>query len=219
VVLAFSKDDPELLSASPDETSEGPWLGRFDEVIGGSVAWIGAAFAFFTLMVSRFPQVALEAIPLPVALALAVVVALPARVPAGAALLIAVGLERGGLPFPAALVFALLAPAPGAVELTAIAHRAGRSAALRLALACVLSALGLGVVTALGASLVAPYTAPLFPKLAPRFAMLLLAALAVRAVFDRGLRGLLLEVFPSHDTASSTESPRAEEPEAPVAAS
>ena len=203
VVLAFSKNDPELVAPSPATPADAQWLARLDDVIGNSVAWTGAALAFFTLMASRFPQAALESLPLPVALALAVVVALPARVPAGAAVLIAAGLERGGLPFAAALVFALLAPAPGAVELTAVAHRVGRSASLRLALACVLTALGLGVVAALAASLIAPHTAPLFPQLTPRFAMLLLAALALRAAFDRSLRGLLLEVFPSHDTAGS----------------
>jgi hypothetical protein len=46
---------------------------------------------------------------------------------------------------------------------------------------------------------------PPFPWSSSRLAFLVLAALALRAAFERGLRGFFLRVFPSHDTASHTE--------------
>jgi hypothetical protein len=144
-------------------------------------------------------------VSLPVALALAVVVALPARVPTAAAVLVAAALERAGLRFEAALVFTLIAPAPGTVELTELAQHRGKGAALRLAFGIVGSALAVGFLAAVGQSFIASRMAPLFPTLTSRLALLVLAALGVRAAFDRSVRGLLLQIFHSHDTASHAE--------------
>jgi hypothetical protein len=126
-------------------------------------------------------------------------------VPAGASIVIAAALVHAGLPFAAALVFVLLAPAPGAVEVANIAHRRGGKGTLWFAATVVFAAVGLGVVAATaGAAFVADMRPP-FPDFTSRLALFILAALALRAAFDRSLRGLLLAVFPSHDTASHTD--------------
>jgi hypothetical protein len=203
--LALSKQDAELFLAPKEAPPGTPFFIRLDDLVSDSIPWILAAFAFFTLMMSSFPQRALEGVPLPAAIALAVVVAVPVRVPAGASIVIAAALNRAGLPFAAALVFALLAPAPGAVELANIAHRRGMKATLWFAATIVLAAVGLGVVAATGGATFVADMRPPFTDLTSRVALFILGALALRAAFDRGLRGLMLEVFPSHDTASHTD--------------
>jgi hypothetical protein len=179
-----------------------PWLVRLDDLVTDSIPWIGAAFAFWVLVVARFPQRELEMLAPPVALGLAVLVAVPARVPAAAAVIVAAALEYAGLRFEAAVAFAVLAAAPGASELARIAGKAGTRAALRLAAGFTLPVVAVAGAAIAAESILAPlHTAP-FAKVGSRFALLLLVVLGMRAAFDRGLRGLLLKVFPSHDTAS-----------------
>jgi hypothetical protein len=205
-VSVFSPKHAEpVLPARDASAPELPWLIRLDDRMSESVPWIGAAFAFLALMASSFPERALETLSLPVALALAVVVALPARVPTAAAVLIAAALARAGLRYEAALVFTLIAPAPGTAELSELAHHRGKGAALRLAFGIVGSALAVGCLAAVGQSFLASHTGPLFPMLTSPLALLVLAVLGVRAAFDRSLRGLLLQIFHSHDTASHAE--------------
>jgi hypothetical protein len=170
--------------------------------VGDSIPWIGAAFSFWVLLAARFPQAELEMLPAPVALVLALIIALPVRMPAAAAVIVAAALARAGLHYEAAVVFAVLAAAPGASELAKITREAGRRMALWLVAGIVLPLLAVGAVAVVVDSILVPLHAPPFPKLGSRFALLVLVVLGMRAAFDRGLRGLLSKVFPSHDTAS-----------------
>jgi hypothetical protein len=185
-----------------------PWLVRLDDWVSDSIPSIFAAFSLWVLLAARFPQRELELLSVPVAIALAALVAVPVRVPAAAAVIVAAALEHAGLRFEAALVFAVLAPAPGARELARTAREAGRGAALRLVFAITLPVLAVGALAVAAESILLPLDAPPFPELGSRFALILLVVLGARAAFDRGLRGLLLEVFPSHDTASHDEPSR-----------
>jgi hypothetical protein len=196
---AFLKRFPEPEEKKAANIS--PFLIRLDDFLGSSIAWIATAFGLAALLFSSLPGLALS-LSTPVAVLLAAAVALPARLPAGPVLVIVFALEHQGLPQPAALVFALLAPAPGALELARFARRAGTRPVLRLTGALVGIVFFFGIVAAAGRNVLVPLIAPLFPDFKLRAAALVLAALALREVFLRGLRGLLLEVFPSHDTAS-----------------
>jgi hypothetical protein len=198
---AFSKRFPEVEEKKAENIA--PFLIRLDDFLGSSLAWIATALGLAAVILSSLPGLALS-LSTPVAVLLAAAVALPARLPAGPAFVIVFALERQGLPQPAALVFALLAPAPGALELARFARRASARSALRMTGALVGVALVFGIVSAAGRNVIVPLIAPLFPNFKLRAAALVLAALALREVFSRGLRGALLEVFPSHDTASHT---------------
>jgi hypothetical protein len=132
-------------------------------------------------------------------------VAIPARVPAAAAVIIAAALERAGLRFEAAVTFTVLAAAPGASELGRIAVEAGTRAALRLVARFTLPVLALAAAAAAAEGILAPLHTPPLPNAGSRLALLLLVVLAMRAAFDRGLRSFLSKVFPSHDTASHDE--------------
>jgi hypothetical protein len=146
-------------------------------------------------------------------LVLAVVIALPVRIPAVAAVIIADAFARSGLRLEAAVVIAVLGQAPGAVELAAIARRESPRASARAALTLALSGLAIGAVAAVVQHALSLSTSPLVAGLRSRLPFLVLAALFVRATYERGLRALLLSVFPSHDTAASEPAEPAE-PEA-----
>jgi hypothetical protein len=211
VVRASTPDGVEL--AVPAPAPKAPWLIHLDDSITEALPWVMAAFVLATLVGSSLPGRPLESLSPGVALALAVLVAFPVRMPPLAAMLVAVTLERAGSSFEAALVFAVLASAPGAVELATIARRARSRAAVRFAVTVALAAVTVGVAVSLVRDFFSP-VAPLFPEAAPRLALLVLAALFVRAAFERGLRGVLLPIVPSHDTASPTEGVRADSPAA-----
>ncbi|HEX6765121.1 MAG TPA: hypothetical protein VF103_06575 [Polyangiaceae bacterium] len=205
-VRAFLPDDPAPDEPGPNEApSELPWLIRLDDVIGESVPWVAAALVVVALVQGSIPPHSLEILSLPAALGLAVLVALPVRVPPAAAWLMAAALGHAGLRYEAVLVVALLAPAPGAVELAGLARKRGNALAVRTALGLVVSALAAGALAAVVESFEDARPEPLFPTFTPRLALLVLVVLGARAAFERGLRGLLREVFPSHDTATHPE--------------
>jgi len=157
------------------------------------------------LLAARFPQRGLEILSAPLALVLAALVAIPVRVPIAASVIVAAALEQAGLRFEAAVVFAVLASAPGASELAKIAREAGRRAAFELLAAITLPVIVIGAIAVAAESVLLPLDVPPLPRFGSRFALLLLVVLGMRAVFERGLRGLLSKVFPSHDTASHDE--------------
>ncbi|HEX6276069.1 MAG TPA: hypothetical protein VFZ53_23675 [Polyangiaceae bacterium] len=202
VVQAATPNGVEL--AAPEPSRKPPWFIHLDDGLTDALPWVAGAFVLATLLGSRLEGRPLESLSLPLAFALVVLVALPVRVPPLAAVLVAVTLERSGASFEVALVFAVLASAPGAVDLAAIARRAPSRAAARFAAAVVAVVVALGAAVALGRDFFAPL-GPLFPEVRPRLAFLVLAALFLRAAFERGLRGLLLPIVPSHDTASHAE--------------
>jgi hypothetical protein len=202
--IAAAAPATAVLSSEPSGESR-PFLIRLDDRTTELLPWIGAALVLSTLLASSFPQRALEVLSPAVALGVAVVVALPVRVPPAAALVLAAALERAGLPVGAALVFALLAPAPGAAELLAVAGKARPGAARRLAISAAAAALSLGIAASFATTLFDADAMPPLREMTSRFAFLLLAVLGARAAFEQGVRGLLLHVFPSHDTAAHAE--------------
>jgi hypothetical protein len=204
-VRGLSKADPEALPAPREPPPGAPLLIRLDDLVSDSLPWILSSFAFFALVMSSLPVRALEGMPLPLAIAAAVIVAVPVRVPAAAAIVIAAALERSGAPFAATLVFALLAPAPGVAELGRVVERRGAKAALTFLAVVVVAAVGFGVIAATSGAWLVDDLKPPFRELTSQFAFYLVGILALRAAFDRGLRGFLLEVFPSHDTAHPPE--------------
>jgi hypothetical protein len=207
VAYALEAARPKRIEADVSAPSpKPPWLVSVDDGIAEALPWVAAAFVLATLLGARLSGRPLEILPPPAALLLAVLVALPVRVPPLAAMLVAVTLERAGFCLEAALLFALLASAPGALDLAAVARRENSRSAARVAVTVTLAATALCVAVSLGRDAVAPVS-PLFPDVAPRLAFIVLAVLFVRAVFERGLRGLLKPIVPSHDTASHADGP------------
>jgi hypothetical protein len=142
------------------------------------------------------PAGSLAEVSRPAALGLVLFVALPSRMAACAAVLVAVALfERGLAPGPV-LAFALVAAA-AATSTLGTSHGPSRGRALWALAATALVGVGIGA-TPTGS----PAPPPSLPPAVGLAALALLGAVALAIVFQRGLRGVLLAVFPSHDTAT-----------------
>jgi hypothetical protein len=157
--------------------------------------WLGSG-ALVAALVRMVPAGSLAEVSRPAALGLVLFVALPSRMAACAAVLVAVALfERGLAPGPV-LAFALVAAA-AATSTLGTPHGPSRGRALWALAATALVGVGIGA-TPTGS----PAPPPSLPPAVGLAALALLGAVALAIVFQRGLRGVLLAVFPSHDTAT-----------------
>jgi hypothetical protein len=157
--------------------------------------WLGAG-VLVAALVRMLPLGALAEVTRLWGLALVLFVALPSRMAACTAVLVAVALYERGLAPGVALAFALVAAAKATTELGTV-RQPSRGLALWALVATALVGVGVGATPT--ASL-AP-TSSLPPALG-LVALALLAALALVSVFLLGFRGVLVAVFPSHDTAT-----------------
>ena len=161
--------------------------------------WLVTGVVLLSVVKSGLHPGALVLVPAPLALLVSVLVALPARLPAVAAVPVAAVLVERGLYPGAALAFALLAPLPARTWFersngTADALRLLLSSAALAALVAFLVGLGIGY----GFSLVA-----LLPSAVGSGCLVLALLPLLPIAWSRGPRGFLASVFPSHDTAST----------------
>jgi hypothetical protein len=181
-----------LLSSRADE----PPLNRA-QLLAEQGPWLITGVVLAAVLHHGLAPGALTAVPGAVALAVAVLVALPARLPSVAALPVAASLLDRGLFPAAALAFALLGPLPVLDLLERAIRRSDSARGIALAAA-------LGVLAALlaGIGIRSHFS---FAALLPRgAAWVMLAACIVPLLgvaWSRGPRGFLANVFHSHDTA------------------
>lgn len=172
------------------------------------VPWLfsGALVAGLVRMV---PLGALADLPRAAALGLVLFVALPSRMAACTAVLVSIALYDRGLSPGPALAFALVAAAAPTSTL-GTERQPSRGRALWAFVATALVGVGIGA-TPTGS----PAPTPSLPPVVGYAALALLAAVTLAVVFRLGLRGVLLSVFPSHDTAGA---PSHEHEHGPVSA-
>jgi hypothetical protein len=183
--------DPNQSAVTARHHAHGP-LAAVTELL----PWLGAGVLVAGL-VRMLPLGALAEVTRVWGLALVLFVALPSRMAACTAVLVATALYERGLAPGVALAFALVA----AAKVTSNLGAEPRPSRGRVLWALVATALvGVGVGATPTASLVPASPLPLALGLA---ALALLGALALVIVFFRGFRGVLLAVFPSHDTATA----------------
>jgi hypothetical protein len=183
--------DPKQLVASARHHAHGP-LAPATELL----PWLGAGVLVAGL-VRMLPLGALADLSRVSGLAIVLFVALPSRMAACTAVLVAVALYERGLAPGVALAFALVAAAKATSHLRTDRHPS-RGRALWALVATALVGIGVGATPT--ASLAATSSLP--PALG--FAALaLLATFALVIVYLRGFRGVLHAVFPSHDTATA----------------
>jgi hypothetical protein len=161
--------------------------------------WLVTGVVLAAVLKAGLSAGALVTVPAPLALLVAALSALPARIPVVAAVPVAAALIERGLYPGAALALVLLGPLPVVswferAPRASDAVRLSFSAAALGALVAVLVGFGLGH----GLSLVA--------LLPPAFSLGFLALVLVPLLpvaWSRGPRGFVASVFPSHDTAST----------------
>jgi hypothetical protein len=187
------RGDPNGQNQGGEEEAHGPLAA-----VTALLPWLGAG-VLVAALVRLVPAGSLSDLSRPAALALVLFVALPSRMAACTAVLIAVALyERGLAPGPA-LAFALVAAA-AATSTLGTERQPSRGRALWALAATALVGVGIGA-TPTGSP------APTFalPPAVGLGALALLGAVALAVVFWQGLRGVLLAVFPSHDTAPAPD--------------
>jgi hypothetical protein len=161
--------------------------------------WLVTGVVLAAVLKAGLSAGALVSVPAPLALFVAALSALPARVPVVAAVPVAAALIERGLYPGAALAFVLLGPLP----VVSWFERAPRASdAVRLAFSA--AALGALVAVLVGFGLGRGFslTALLPPALSLGFLALVLVPL-LPVAWSRGPRGFVASVFPSHDTAST----------------
>jgi hypothetical protein len=200
------RTDPSESSDVDDHRAHGALAS-----VAALLPWLGAG-ALVASLVRMVPAGSLSDVSRPAALAFVLFVALPSRMAACAAVLVAVALfERGLAPGPV-LAFALVAAA-AATSTLGTARQSSRGRALWALAATALVGVGIGA-TPTGS----PAPTSSLPPAVGLTALALLGAAALAIVFHRGLRGVLLAVFPSHDTAPAPDHDH-EEPGAPATTS
>ncbi len=181
------------------------WLSH-DELAGEPLLriaeygpWLVTGVVLASVLKAGLHAGALALVPVPLALLVAAVSALPARIPAVAAVPVAAVLLERGLYPGAVLAFALLAPLP----LPDWFARAPRAAdALRLALSS--AALGSLVAFLIGLGAGYGFSLTALLPVGVAWGCLVLAIVPLLPVaWSRGPRGFVASVFPSHDTAST----------------
>jgi ZIP family zinc transporter len=167
------------------------------QVLSEQGPWLVTGVVLAAVLHAGIAPGALNAVPAVVALGVAVLVALPARIPPVAAVPLAASLLERGLFPAAALAFALLGPLPVLALLERLTHRRENARGIALAAALAIAAsliAGMGIRSHFS-----------FAALLPReAAWVLLAACIVPLLgiaWSRGPRGFLASVFHSHDTA------------------
>jgi hypothetical protein len=185
--------DPNQPAAAAEHQAHGPLAA-----VSKLLPWLGAGVLVAGL-VRMVPLGSLADVPRLWGLALVLFVALPSRMAACTAVLIAIALYERGLAPGATLAFALVAAA-AATSTLGTPQQPSRGRALWALLATALVGVGVGA-TPTGS----PAPTWSLPPALGLAALALLGAVAVALVFFRGLRGVLLAVFPSHDTATAPE--------------
>jgi ZIP family zinc transporter len=185
--------DPNQPAAAAEHQAHGPLAA-----VSKLLPWLGAGVLVAGL-VRMVPLGSLADVPRLWGLALVLFVALPSRMAACTAVLIAIALYERGLAPGATLAFALVAAA-AATSTLGTQQQPSRGRALWALLATALVGVGVGA-TPTGS----PAPTWSLPPALGLAALALLGAVAVALVFFRGLRGVLLAVFPSHDTATAPE--------------
>jgi hypothetical protein len=182
--------DPNKIAVADEHQAHGPLAA-----VTALLPWLGAGVLVAGL-VRMLPLGSLADVSRVWGLALVLFVALPSRMAACTAVLVAVALYERGLAPGAVLAFALVAAA-AATNTLGTARQPSRGRALWALAATALVGIGVGA-TPTGS----PAPTSSFPPALGLAATALLAAVALVIVFFRGLRGVLLAVFPSHDTAT-----------------
>jgi hypothetical protein len=160
--------------------------------------WLGSG-ALVAALVRLVPDGSLAGVSKPAVLALVLFVALPSRMAACTAVLVAVALyERGLAPEPV-LAFAVVAAA-AATSTLGLSEWPSRGRALWALAATALVGVGIGA-TPTGS----PAPVSSLPPAVGLSALAMLGVVALLLVFFRGLRGVLAAVFPSHDTAKAPD--------------
>jgi hypothetical protein len=173
--------------------------------VSSVLPWLGSG-ALVAALVRLVPAGSLAEVSWPAALALVLFVALPSRMAACTAVLVAVALHERGLGAGPTLAFALVAAAAATSTLGTERHPS-RGRALWALAATALVGVGVGATPTGG-----PAPASALPPAVGVAALALLAALGLALVFFRGLRGVMLSVFPSHDTATAPDHPHGSAP-------
>jgi hypothetical protein len=167
--------------------------------------WLGSG-ALVAALVRLVPEGSLAGVSRPAVLALVLFVALPSRMAACTAVLVAVALYERGLPPGPVLAFAVVAAA-AATSTLGMVQWPSRGRALWALAATALVGVGIGA-TPTGR----PSPTSSLPPAIGLSALALLGALALALVFFRGLRGVLAAVFPSHDTATAPDHAHEDDP-------
>lgn len=184
--------DPNKTTALDEHRAQGTLAA-----ITTLLPWLGSG-ALVASLIRLVPAGSLAEVSRPAVLGLVLFVALPSRMAACTAVLVSVALyERGLAPGPA-LAFALVAAAAATSTLRA-EPRPSRGRALWALTATALVGVGVGA-TPTGS----PAPTSSLPPAVGLAALALLGAVALAIVFFRGLRGVMLAIFPSHDTAPAT---------------
>jgi hypothetical protein len=150
-------------------------------------------------LVRMVPLGSLADLSRPSVLGLVLFVALPSRMAACTAVLVSIALYDRGRPPGPALAFSLVAAA-AATSTLGTERQPSRGRALWALAATALVGVGIGA-TPTGS----PAPTSSLPPAVGLAALALLGAIALAVVFRLGLRGVLLAVFPSHDTAPAPD--------------